>query len=187
MNIKNQLLANYYFEKSTETFCDRVVYHKTAENSKIKLVTINNELIHYQDLPNYFNAHLIIYISRHSSKSGTPTLSVHTPGNLAEAHKGGIARKISVAPAKAMKITLLELMRQKTILDLDYQVTYEEDYTIWTFTFKDNNNTLLKSYDLLNHLFIPGEGQPTNTEYLIQGHVSEDVIKDISSWIKGEN
>lgn len=69
----------------------------------------------------------------------------------------------------------------------DYQVTYEEDYAIWTSTFKDNNNTLLKSYDLLNHLFIRGEGQPTNTEYMIQGHVSEDVIQDISSWIKGEN
>jgi esterase/lipase len=69
----------------------------------------------------------------------------------------------------------------------DYQVTYEEDFAIWSTTFNDNNNTLLKTYDLLNHLFIPGEGQPTNTEYMIQGHVSEDVIKDITSWIKGEN
>ena len=69
----------------------------------------------------------------------------------------------------------------------DYQVTYEEDYAIWNTTLKDNNNTLLKTYDLLNHLFIQGEGKPTNTEYMIQGQVSEDVIQDITSWIKGEN
>jgi len=69
----------------------------------------------------------------------------------------------------------------------DYQVTYEEDYSIWRTTFNDNNNTLLKTYDLLNHLFIPGEGKPTNTEYMTQGQVSEDVIQDITNWIKGEN
>lgn len=69
----------------------------------------------------------------------------------------------------------------------DYQVTYEEDYAIWNTTFSDNNNAFVKAYDLLNHLFIPGEGTPTNTEYMTQGHVSEDVIKDIASWIRGEN
>ena len=69
----------------------------------------------------------------------------------------------------------------------DYQVTYEEDYSIWSTTFNDNNNTLLKTYDLLNHLFIPGEGKPTNTEYMTQGQVSEEVIQDITNWIKGEN
>ena len=69
----------------------------------------------------------------------------------------------------------------------DYQVTYEEDYSIWSTTFNDNNNTLLKTYDLLKHLFIPGEGKPTNTEYMTQGQVSEEVIQDITNWIKGEN
>lgn len=68
----------------------------------------------------------------------------------------------------------------------DYQVTFEEDYEIWNTTFKDNKNTFLKTYNLLNHLFIPGEGTPTNTEYMTMGHVSEDVIQDISNWIKGE-
>lgn len=68
----------------------------------------------------------------------------------------------------------------------DYQVTYEEDYAIWNTTFSDNNNAFVKAYDLLNHLFISGEGTPTNTEYMTEGHVSEDVIIDIASWIRGE-
>ena len=68
----------------------------------------------------------------------------------------------------------------------DYQVTYEEDYTIWNNTLYDNNNVLMKTYDFLNHLFIAGEGPPTNTEYMTRGYVSEDVIKDMSIWINGE-
>ncbi|UCH32212.1 MAG: D-tyrosyl-tRNA(Tyr) deacylase [Candidatus Bathyarchaeota archaeon] len=128
MNIKQQLLTSYRFKKSNETFFNNPVYHKTSRTNKIKLVTINEELIHYQNLADNFDASLIIYLSRHSSKSGTPTLSVHAPGNLAKAKEGGITRKISIAPAKAMKKALLELMRQKAILGLDYQVTYESTH-----------------------------------------------------------
>jgi len=69
----------------------------------------------------------------------------------------------------------------------DYQVTYEEDYAIWNNTLYDNNNVLMKTYDLLNHLFIPGEGPPTNTEYMTKGYVSEEIIEDISIWINGEH
>ncbi len=67
----------------------------------------------------------------------------------------------------------------------DYQVTYEEDYSIWNLTFSDNNNVLLKAYDQLNHIFLPGEGTPTNTEYMNKGHVPEEVIQDIVNWIAG--
>ncbi len=68
----------------------------------------------------------------------------------------------------------------------DYQVTYEGDYAIWNITFYNNNNVLLKNYELLNHLFISGEGPPSNAEYMTQGHVSQDVIQDISTWINQE-
>jgi len=69
----------------------------------------------------------------------------------------------------------------------DYQVTFEDDFRIWNNTFSDNLNTVIKSYELLNHLFLPGEGLPTNTEYLEPGHVSEEVIDDILNWIIGES
>jgi len=69
----------------------------------------------------------------------------------------------------------------------DYQVTYVDDFYIWNNTFSDNSNTELKTYNQLNHLFLSGEGVPTNTEYLEPGHVSEDVIMDIASWIRGES
>ena len=66
----------------------------------------------------------------------------------------------------------------------DYQVTYEDDYKIWNTTLNDNENVILKSYEKLNHLFIAGEGKPTNIEYLTPGYVSEDLINDIINWIK---
>jgi len=68
----------------------------------------------------------------------------------------------------------------------DYQVSYEYDYQVWNETFFDNSDVFLKTYESLNHLFIAGSGTPTNTEYLDEGHVAEEVIVDISNFIAGE-
>jgi esterase/lipase len=65
----------------------------------------------------------------------------------------------------------------------DYQVTYEDDYMRWNDSFLDDDMVTLKSYDLLNHLFIAGNGPPTNTEYMTPGHVAQEVVEDIALWI----
>ncbi len=79
-----------------------------------------------QDLPDHFpDAQLIVFISRHSSKSGKPTLSVHTPGNFAVAELGGLPRMVSVSPASAMRDALKALMSCREELKLDYEVSYE--------------------------------------------------------------
>ncbi len=85
-----------------------------------------------------------------------------------------------VQTAEELTIPILLLQGKR-----DYQVTYEEDYSIWNLTFSDNNNVLLKTYTQLNHIFLPGEGTPTNTEYMNKGHVPEEVIQDIVNWIAG--
>jgi len=125
MNIRQQILANYDFDESADNFHNNPVYKTTIGNEEVQLVTINEEPIYYQAITDHFTPQLIIYISRHSSKSGNPTLSVHTPGNLAQAEKGGVSRKICVSPANAMKQALLELAQQKLELGLRYQVSYE--------------------------------------------------------------
>ena len=68
----------------------------------------------------------------------------------------------------------------------DYQVTFNDDYLVWNSTFSESSNVFLKTYDSLNHLFIAGVGTPSNTEYLTEGHVEEQVIEDIIDFIKGE-
>lgn len=65
----------------------------------------------------------------------------------------------------------------------DYQVTYEDDFSIWNETFSENTNVTLKAYESLNHLFISGTGTPNNTEYLEPSNVEETVIDDIKEWI----
>jgi len=87
---------------------------------------LNEESVYAQNLPDFFNnLELVVFISRHSSVSGTPTLSVHTPGNLGEAELGGLTRRVSVSSANAMKDALNAMMQFKEEMRLSYEVSYE--------------------------------------------------------------
>ena len=68
----------------------------------------------------------------------------------------------------------------------DYQVTFS-DYQRWLDAFGTNDQWTFKVYEKLNHLMMPGEGEPSNADYSITGFVDEQVIEDISEWIKGQN
>jgi D-aminoacyl-tRNA deacylase len=126
LTIKNQLLNYYQFTETPELFQQNPMYWINLMGKKIVLVTLNKELVDAQNLPeNFPYAKLIIFISRHSSQSGKPTLSVHTPGNFAEAGLGGLPRIISVSPATAMREALIALQQQKKRFVLDYEVSYE--------------------------------------------------------------
>jgi D-aminoacyl-tRNA deacylase len=126
LNIKKQILTNYSFIECSERFQDNPVYEASISNGNVRLVTLNTESVYAQDLTTFFNdLELVIFTSRHSSLSGTPTLSVHTPGNLGEAELGGIPRKVSVSPANAMRDALKAMARFKQEMRLDYEVSYE--------------------------------------------------------------
>jgi len=125
MNIAQQILDNYDFEKVEERFHQNPVYSKKVHDSLAKLVFVNEELINTQFITEFFTPQLLVFISKHRSASGLPTLSVHTPGNLSEAQMGGIPRKVSVSPASAMRNALLEMTNMKKELRLNYQVCYE--------------------------------------------------------------
>jgi D-aminoacyl-tRNA deacylase len=87
---------------------------------------LNEESVYAQNLPDFFNnLELVVFISRHSSVSGTPTLSVHTPGNLGGAELGGLTRIVSVSPANAMRDALNAMMQFKEEMRLSYEVSYE--------------------------------------------------------------
>lgn len=126
LNIKKQILSHYPYEKTNETFQENPTYEAYVGSRRVKMVTLNKESIYAQDLADSFKKpELIVFISRHSSESETPTLSVHTPGNLNEAELGGIPRKISISPANAMRHALKVMMQLKSELQLDYEVCYE--------------------------------------------------------------
>lgn len=125
-NIARQIIDLYKFKKTSETLNELPIYQQTIGNEEIRLVTITSESIHAQFITEHFAPNLLIFISRHSSQSGIPTLSVHTPGNLTNAaEKGGNPKEISIAPATAMKEALKEMAQQVMRKQLAYKVSYE--------------------------------------------------------------
>ncbi|MCX6664409.1 MAG: dienelactone hydrolase family protein [Euryarchaeota archaeon] len=95
-----------------------------------------------------------------------------------KAYWADLATYDPVVTAQSLHIPLLILQGIR-----DYQVTMT-DFARWNETFFGNVSVTLKTYPTLNHLFITGTGVPTNAEYLVEGHVAEEVVADIAAWIK---
>jgi pimeloyl-ACP methyl ester carboxylesterase len=66
----------------------------------------------------------------------------------------------------------------------DYQVTIEDDFMKWKEGLGGRENVDMKVYEGLNHLFIAGKGVSTAEDYAVEGHVDEDIIRDIYAWIE---
>ena len=126
LNIQKQILDHYNFRETHEKFESNLKYTIKVDEKNVELITLNEESVRAQDLADKFiSLELVIFISRHSSVSGTPTLSVHTPGNLAEAELGGIPKTVSISPANAMREALKTMTRLKKDMQLNYEVSYE--------------------------------------------------------------
>lgn len=125
-NIAQTLLSNYPL-KQTKNFDNKnLLYSGFIRQKRIFLTIINEEITNSQNLTKqYQNLEFIIFLSRHSSISGKPTFSVHTPGNFSTADFGGLPKKLSIAPAEAMKNALkaLQLLRDASAKNFD--VSYE--------------------------------------------------------------
>jgi D-aminoacyl-tRNA deacylase len=126
LNIKRQILSSYPFKETGDRYHQNPIYTADINKNKILLITLSHESVNAQSLPESFpEAKLLVFISRHCSASGKPTLSVHTPGNFAEAGLGGLPRNVSVSPATAMRDALKALQEQKEQMKLEYEVSYE--------------------------------------------------------------
>jgi len=126
LNIKKQLLTNYRFSETTVRFQNNTTYAAKVDDRDALLITLNRESVYAQDLTTFFpEAELIVFVSRHSSLSGTPTLSVHTPGNLGRADLGGKPRQVSVSPGNAMREALKVMLKMRDEMQIKYEVSYE--------------------------------------------------------------
>lgn len=126
VNISKQILGNYSFKPCKEKFKEAQVYVANICNQEVRLAVLEDELVYAQNLTDFSpKPTLIIFLSRHSSESGTPTLSVHTPGNLGPASLGGIAGKVSISPANAMRTALKAMATLAKEKQINYKVSYE--------------------------------------------------------------
>jgi dienelactone hydrolase len=81
-----------------------------------------------------------------------------------------------IAKSLAMPLLLLQGGR-------DYQVSPTRDFESLKKALAGKANAEFKLYPELNHLFIPGEGPSSPSEYQTAGHVSPQVIADIAAWL----
>lgn len=126
LNIKEQILRHYNFRRTREKLQELPIFASKIEDKDVKLATLEDDTVYAQNLTDFFDdSELIVFISRHSSVSGKPTLSVHTPGNLSEACLGGLPKKVSISPANTMRDALKALARFKEEMRLNYEVSYE--------------------------------------------------------------
>jgi dienelactone hydrolase len=81
--------------------------------------------------------------------------------------------------AKSLDMPMLVLQGGR-----DYQVTVQGDFPGWQEALADKRNATLKLYPNLFHLFMEGEGPARPEDYLVEAHVSGQVIQDIARWIE---
>lgn len=69
----------------------------------------------------------------------------------------------------------------------DFQATVDKDFTSYKQLLEGKDNVVFKLYENLNHAFVPsiyGSIMKAKQEYNVEQHIGENVISDISNWIK---
>ncbi|MEK6917011.1 MAG: hypothetical protein AABW92_04665, partial [Nanoarchaeota archaeon] len=83
MNIKENLLELFDFSEKGN-FQGNNIFGLELGNNKVNLYTINNDSIVFETAETDIETDCFIFASRHQSKSGEKTLSIHFPGNFIE-------------------------------------------------------------------------------------------------------
>lgn len=149
-NIKKGLLELNDWEKGKKFF-DKTTYRHSSL-SDLYLVTIKDKTIIHEGLEQELHDQLqikpsqIIFISRHRSKSGEPTLSTHPIGNYGEAKFGGKTKTLTPSMPRLMT-TLLRTMKDKAeenklIHEVTYEVTHHGPFLSTPTLFAEVGSTL---------------------------------------------
>jgi len=128
-NIKNSLLEQTTWEEHG-TFYNTPVYRHTSMNNLV-IVTIPDKKIRHENIDTqiYEQLHIepkiAIFLSRHRSKMGEPTLTVHAIGNYGDAKFGGKPKTLVPAAPRMMTHLLRLIKKNLQPTYLKYQVCYE--------------------------------------------------------------
>ena len=129
INIKKSLLEQSIWDESG-TFNGNTVYHHSTMKNVI-IVTINDSKILHENLDKEVNdvlgieAKQAIFISRHTSKTGKPTLTVHPIGNYGKAEFGGKSKILTKTSPQLMTYLLRLLKKNAKQAKLYHKVCFE--------------------------------------------------------------
>ena len=135
-NIKKSLVEQSDWDESG-IFFDNSVYQHTKMKDVV-IVTINDRKITHENLDKKIQEKLeikpkqIIYISRHRSKTGEPTLTTHPIGNYGPAQFGGMSKTLINSSPRLMTELLRVLKKNaenaKTYHKICFEVTHHGPY-----------------------------------------------------------
>ena len=129
INIKNCLLKQSQWE-NINTFYENKVY-KNIKNQNLIIITINDRKILHDNIDTEVQKNLglkpklAIFISRHTSKTGNPTLTLHPIGNYGKALFGGRDKKLIQSSPIIMTELLRILKRNANEKNLYHNVCFE--------------------------------------------------------------
>ncbi|MEM2906215.1 MAG: D-aminoacyl-tRNA deacylase [Candidatus Bathyarchaeia archaeon] len=123
-NIADFLIRHHGFWK-TGSLEGGTLLRSRDPSSNIRLLITGSELVSFDPSSVLDDVGLFIFVSRHESQSRLSSLTVHAPGNIAEAEHGGVAWKVSVAAPGPMKDALRRLSLDNVRLRLNHLVSYE--------------------------------------------------------------
>lgn len=102
---------------------------ENLEKYNAKHYVVEEKPVYAEDLDKKIDADLFIFATKHESKSGIPSLSVHSPGNWANAGLGGRDNKLCICPASYLKEALIFLENNNTInFDVVQECTHHGPY-----------------------------------------------------------
>jgi D-aminoacyl-tRNA deacylase len=128
-NIKNSLLEQTTWEEHGTFYNTPVFRHLSMKN--LVIVTIPDKKIRHENIDIEVQEHLhidpkiAIFLSRHRSKMGEPTLTVHPIGNFGDAEFGGQPKTLVPAAPRMMTHLLRLIKKNLQPTDLEFQVCYE--------------------------------------------------------------
>src|SRR3989344_2885467 len=121
MNIRENLIQKYNFSKQKLSFKNKPIYNKGF----IWLITVDKSFLFEDHIDEQIDAELYIFASKHQSKEGVPSLTVHCPGNWGIAEHGGVDKEVSMCSASSLKDAFVELNNLAVEKKLGIQVTLE--------------------------------------------------------------
>lgn len=131
VNIRNNLIELFEFEKTNEKFDDNNVFQYTKiSNKAIKLYLINDDLIFSENIDKKISADVFIFASKHRSKKNTPSFAVHPIGNWDKAEFGGKEKSLCLSSAVLLKNLFVELnnITKNTNYELTLEATHHGPY-----------------------------------------------------------
>ncbi len=109
LNIKECLLRLFDFKETNEEFEREKIYEIKVEKEKIRLYTTEKVSVDCEYIDEKINADFIVFATKHQSKSGIASLSVHIQGNWSKAEFGGSDRKLCISDADYLRECLFKL------------------------------------------------------------------------------